>query len=165
MLLPVGNCRFASCSSSCSRAPSAHGVSRWHSPCAFPGRGRRMSVWFVVVFAVLLGLLILATVLVAISLTPFGRELIDARTARIALSFVALLTIADVILVARSEPMRVDRSVLTITAIAHPTWWELRYDGFATGNEMHIPADAPVVVRCVADRRHVILMRDAKRDA
>lgn len=126
-----------------------------------------MSVWFVSVFAVLLGLLLVAAVLVAISLTPFGRSLIDAKSIRMAFCVVAVLTIADVVLVARSEPQHVDRLTLTITAIAHATWWELRYEGFATANEMHIPADVPVVVRCVADRRHIVLVggSDVVRDS
>jgi cytochrome c oxidase subunit II len=40
---------------------------------------------------------------------------------------------------------------LTVTVVGHQWWWEVRYDGFTTANEIVIPAGEPVLFELVSE--------------
>lgn len=39
---------------------------------------------------------------------------------------------------------------MTVQVVGHQWWWEVRYDGFVTANEIHIPVGEPVVFELVS---------------
>jgi len=79
------------------------------------------------------------------------------RGARIAV--VAALAVSTVLLVALTlASFFTDRALarlgppaLTVEVIGHRWWWEIRYEGFATANELHIPVGKPVLVKLKGD--------------
>ena len=48
--------------------------------------------------------------------------------------------------VMRAEASPPTKPVLTITVVGHDWWWEVRYPGFTTANEIHIPVGQSVLV-------------------
>ena len=99
-------------------------------------------IYFVVAFSGLLLLMVLG-VCFAI-LARFG--IVHLRTLQIVIAAAALILIIDVVVAsirARSDR----RTSLTVDAIEHRGWWELRYGSVITANELHLPVGTPVLVR------------------
>ena len=46
---------------------------------------------------------------------------------------------------------RLGPPALTVEVIGHRWWWEIRYEGFATANELHIPVGKSVLVKLKGD--------------
>jgi cytochrome c oxidase subunit 2 len=58
----------------------------------------------------------------------------------VVLTLVILRTLWDVKVEAR--PADAGAEAARVTAVGHQWWWEYRYDGFVTANELHVPASA-----------------------
>src|SRR5438067_768808 len=79
------------------------------------------------------------------------------RSAHIAV--VAAVAISTVLLVALTLASfftdralaRLGAPALVIEVIGHRWWWEIRYEGFATANELHIPVGKPVLIKLKGD--------------
>src|SRR5205085_7714623 len=113
--------------------------------------------WFVTATAALLVVLIVGVVVAVLARFEF----LGARAAKRTIIALVVLLAIDVVFVASKHPRRAD---IEITAIARNTWWELRYPGFTTANEMHVPIGRDVIVHCISHRRHVVLVRGAAAD-
>jgi len=115
--------------------------------------------YFVVVFAVLLALLCVAAALLLLSYLRV--EVFDSAWFKASIGIAAVALIADIAVTGQWKPRRAAGGALRISAIAHATWWELRYEtpagSFATANEMHVPPDQTIDVLVVADHPHLLL--------
>ena len=99
-------------------------------------------IYFVVAFSGLLLLMVLG-VCFAI-LARFG--IVHLRTLQIVIAAAALILIIDVV-VASIRTRSDRRTSVTVDAIEHRGWWELRYGSVITANELHLPVGTPVLVR------------------
>jgi len=80
-------------------------------------------------------------------------------SARVHLAVGAAIAISTVLLIALSAAsFLTDRALaglgppqLVIELRAHDWWWEARYGGFSTANELHIPVGEPVLVKLESD--------------
>jgi cytochrome c oxidase subunit 2 len=102
------------------------------------------AVWVIVVF-----LIVWAVVLRrGKEVKPRGGGTRAVVIAGIVLPTVVLLaTFGVAVGVMRAEADPPQPSVMTIDVIGHTWWWEVRYPGFTTANEIHIPVGQAVDVR------------------
>jgi cytochrome c oxidase subunit 2 len=105
--------------------------------------GAAVVVWFVVVF-----LLVWALVLRrGPNVKPRGGgEKAVVVLGIVIPSLVLLGTFAGAMGVLNAERNPPHPSVLSITVVGHDWWWEVRYPGFVTANEIHIPVGKAVHV-------------------
>ena len=118
-----------------------------------------MLTYFVVVFAALLTALCVAGLLLLLSF--FRVDVFDRVWFRSAVVLAAAVLIADVMLFGVPNRRARKRSTVSVTAVAHGSWWELRYatpyGPFTTANELHVPTSDDIDVRVVTGRAHLIV--------
>ncbi len=122
---------------------------------AGPSARRLSTLWWglfavaAVVFAVVLFMIVWALVLRrGPSVQPRrGGERTVVIAGILVPAVVLVATYAATLSTLSAERTPPQESELTIEAVGHDWWWEVRYPDFVTANEIHIPVGRPVTVR------------------